>query len=144
MSFYLYLILIRYVTTPDGVLRAVTEGVYMSDLNELKGNGPRVLFTRQSPAVWDTLCTDGIYRVKKEYIEKKNDTISEFYLKLYEWYTREAGNYIHIPHDAKFPIWFSVSEELMLQPVENSIILKVEVPESEYLLCKSLVFLKVI
>ncbi len=106
----------------------------MSDLTELKGSGPRTLFTRQSPAVWDTLCRDGVYRVKKEHIRQKNDTISDFYLKLYEWYTKEAAHYIEIPKEAHYPIWFSVSEDLMLQPVEGSIILKVEVPESAYML----------
>ena len=44
-------------------------------------------WTRQHEAVWDELQKTGQYIVKKEYIEEKNDTISEFYLKLYEWYT---------------------------------------------------------
>ena len=42
-------------------------------------------WTRQHEAVWDELQKTGQYIVKKEYIEAKNDTISEFYLELYEW-----------------------------------------------------------
>ena len=47
-------------------------------------------WTRQHEAVWDELQKTGQYIVKKEYIEAKNDTISEFYLELYEWYTKAA------------------------------------------------------
>lgn len=46
-------------------------------------------WTRQHEAVWDELQKTGQYIVKKEYIEAKNDTISEFYLELYEWYTTQ-------------------------------------------------------
>ena len=72
-------------------------------------------WTRQHEAVWDELQKTGQYIVKKEYIEAKNDTISEFYLELYEWYTKAAGKYIDIPEDLKYPIWLSVSEDMMLQ-----------------------------
>ena len=47
-------------------------------------------WTRQHEAVWNELQKTGQYIVKKEFIEAKNDTISEFYLKLYEWYTKAA------------------------------------------------------
>ena len=73
-------------------------------------------WTRQHEAVWDELQKTGQYIVKKEYIEEKNDTISEFYLKLYEWYTKAARKYIDIPEVLKYPIWLSVSEDMMLQP----------------------------
>lgn len=92
-------------------------------------------WTRQHEAVWDELQKTGQYIVKKEYIEAKNDTISEFYLKLYEWYTKAARKYIDIPEDLKYPIWLSVSEDMMLQPTEHAIIFEVEIPESEYLIC---------
>ena len=92
-------------------------------------------WTRQHEAVWDELQKTGQYIVKKEYIEAKNDTISEFYLELYEWYTKAAGKYIDIPEDLKYPIWLSVSEDMMLQPTEYAIIFEVEIPEGEYLIC---------
>ena len=94
-------------------------------------------WTRQHEAVWDELQKTGQYIVKKEYIEEKNDTISEFYLKLYEWYTKAARKYIDIPEDLKYPVWLSVSEDMMLQPTEHAIIFEVEIPEGEYLTWKS-------
>ena len=92
-------------------------------------------WTRQHEAVWDELQKTGQYIVKKEYIEAKNDTISEFYLKLYEWYTKAARKYIDIPEVLKYPIWLSVSEDMILQPTEHAIIFEVEIPEGEYLIC---------
>ena len=85
-------------------------------------------WTRQHEAVWDELQKTGQYIVKKKYIEAKNDTISEFYLKLYEWYTKAARKYIDIPEDLKYPVWLSVSEDMMLQPTEHAIIFEVEIP----------------
>lgn len=95
------------------------------------------LWTRQVPQVWQTLAEEGIYRCKEEYIRQKNDTISDYYLELYRWYTREAGKYIAISEDTPYPIWLSVDEEMMLQPVENTVILKVEVPMDKVLLCNN-------
>lgn len=92
------------------------------------------LWTRQVPQVWEELETTGVYRVKEEYIRAKNDTISDFYLGLYRWYTNEARKYIDISKDLLYPIWLCVTEETMLQPVENSVILKVEVPKEKVLL----------
>ncbi len=93
----------------------------------------RVFWTRQAVQAAEELQNNGIYRVKKEYIEKKNDTIAEFYLKLYRWYTKEATRYMDIT--AEYPIWLSMSEENMLQPVEGTVIFELEIPQDQYLLC---------
>lgn len=93
----------------------------------------RVFWTRQSAAVEEELFNEGVYRVKKEYIEKKNDTIAEFYLRLYRWYTSEASKHMSI--SGEYPIWLSICEDNMLQPVEGTIILEVEIPSDSYLLC---------
>lgn len=93
------------------------------------------LWTRQVPEVWEELQTSGIYRVKEEYVRKKNETISEYYLELYRWYTNEARKFVDIPKELKYPVWLSVSEENMLQPVPDTIILEVEIPRDKVLLC---------
>ena len=96
---------------------------------------PTILWTRQVTEVAEELEKTGVYRVKKEYIEAKNDTIADYYLKLYRWFTREAGRYIQIPAGCEYPIWMSVDEASMLRPTEGTVTLKVEIPASEYLLC---------
>ena len=68
------------------------------------------LWTRQVPQVWEELETTGVYRVKEEYIRAKNDTISDFYLGLYRWYTNEARKYIEMSRELLYPIWLCVSE----------------------------------
>nr|WP_307999181.1 DUF3841 domain-containing protein [uncultured Merdimonas sp.] len=95
----------------------------------------RTLWTRQRPEVWEELKKSGVYRVKKEYIEEKNGSISEYYLELYRWYTKAAEKYITIPPGCEYPIWLSVSEDFMLQPVENTVIFRLDIPEGQYLIC---------
>lgn len=95
----------------------------------------KTMWTRQVPEVWEELRQSGIYRVKKEYIELKNDTMADYYLKLYDWYTKEARKYIEIPEELEYPIWLSLDASNMLQPVEDTVILEVEVPEGQYMIC---------
>jgi len=85
------------------------------------------LWTRQHKNVLDELEEHGVYRVKKEYILEKMDTISDYYLKLYEWYGRNASKKVAKPEGTIYPIWFSTSSEMMLQPVDNTVVLEIEV-----------------
>ena len=73
--------------------------------------GNVTVWTRQVPEVLKELMETGYYCVKEEYIRKKNDTIADYYLKLYRWYTTESRRYLSIPQDLQFPIWFSLSDE---------------------------------
>ncbi|MGL6199019.1 MAG: DUF3841 domain-containing protein [Lachnospiraceae bacterium] len=93
------------------------------------------LWTRQVPQVWEELQKNGVYTVKEAYIRKKNDTISDYYLELYEWFTKAAGKYLNIDPELKYPIWLSVDESVMLQPTEDTIILKVEIPREHVQIC---------
>ncbi|MFV0363010.1 MAG: DUF3841 domain-containing protein [Suipraeoptans sp.] len=92
------------------------------------------LWTRQVPEVLEELNASGVYTVKEEYIQKKNGDITSYYLDLYKWFTLEAKKYISIDDSLKYPVWLSVNQELMLQPVENSVILELEIPTSEILI----------
>lgn len=85
------------------------------------------LWTRQHKNVLNELEEHGVYRVKKEYILEKMDTISDYYLKLYEWYGRNASKKVAKPEGAIYPIWLSTSSEMMLQPVDNTVVLEIEV-----------------
>lgn len=92
-------------------------------------------WTRQVASVWATLQETGHYHVKKEYIEQKNGDLAEYYIKLYEWYTKAARRYIHISADFHYPIWMNVSENLMLQPAEDTVILRLDVPKDNFIIC---------
>ncbi|PWJ47503.1 DUF3841 domain-containing protein [Faecalicatena contorta] len=90
-------------------------------------------WTRQVPQVWEEIEQTGNYKVKEEYIRIKNDTIADFYLKLYEWYTQKSRAYVEIPEDARYPIWFSLSEDFRLQKVPGTVTMRVEIPEENVL-----------
>lgn len=105
------------------------------NLQEYKGERKFCFYTRQVSAMWESLRREGSYRVRREYIEEKNDTIADYYLKLYRWYTRMSRRYLSLPADAEYPIWLSINPDNMLQPVEGTVILRLEIPEEEFLLC---------
>ncbi len=85
------------------------------------------LWTRQHKDVLKELKNNGVYRAKKEYILQKMDTISDYYLNLYDWYVRHAEKIVPRPEGVEYPIWFSTSSDLMLQPTEGTVILELEV-----------------
>lgn len=90
-------------------------------------NRKLVLWTRQHKNVLNELEEKGVYRVKKEYIQEKMDTISDYYFKLYNWYVKRAEIIVPRPDGAIYPIWLSTSSELMLQPTKGTVILELEV-----------------
>ena len=91
------------------------------------------LWTRQVSEMLGEIKDYGVYKVKEEYIRKKNDTISDYYLKLYKWFTDEAKKYVDVK--GEYPIWLSVADEFRLRPVEDTVTLKLRVPSKEVLLC---------
>lgn len=105
------------------------------ELHKGEKEGTVLLWTRQVAQVWDELERTGEYTVKREYIEAKNGSITDYYAKLYEWFSREAGKRFPVPKGLYYPIWFSVDEELKLPAAEGTVALTLEIPESEVLVC---------
>ncbi|MBB6218596.1 hypothetical protein HNQ80_004770 [Anaerosolibacter carboniphilus] len=89
------------------------------------------LWTRQHENVLKELEQKGVYRIKKEYITQKLDTLSDYYLHVYDWYVKRAEKIVERPEGVEYPIWLSTSSELMLQPTEGTIVLALEV-EKKY------------
>ena len=85
-------------------------------------------WTRQVPAVAEELERTGRYVVREEYIRIKNDTIADYYLDMYRWYTKKARAYVDIPEANEYPIWFSLSEEFRLQQIPDTVVLQVDIP----------------
>lgn len=82
------------------------------------------LWTRQHENVVKELNYSGVYRVKKEFLLQKFDSISDYYLTIYNWYIERAEKIVERPKEAEFPIWLSISSELMLQPTQNNAIIE--------------------
>lgn len=85
------------------------------------------LWTRQHKNILNEIEKYGVYKVKKEYILEKMDTISDYYLSLYKWYGKNASKIVPKPEDVTYPIWLSTSHDMMLQPVDGTVVLEIEV-----------------
>lgn len=88
-----------------------------------------IVYTRQDKRVLHTLEETGSYFVREAYVREKNDSISDFYVALYEWFTKECRKYLDIPTEYRFPIWLSMHEEMRLRNTENTVCLKLEIPK---------------
>lgn len=91
----------------------------------------KTIWTRQNIKSLDDLKNNGVYRVKRQYIEEQYRDIAPFYIKLYKWFVYAANERVAAPQGVEFPIWCSVSYEGMLSPIENTIGYKLEVDSSQ-------------
>jgi len=95
------------------------------------------LWTRQNKKILDSF-ENGIYRCKEEYIEEKMENFSNYYKKLYKWYSRRAEKIVPKPDpDIKYPIWVSVDEDMQLRPNDDSVIFKLSIPENKVIITDS-------
>ena len=95
------------------------------------------IWTRQDKRVLKELEEEGVYRVKKEYITEKMDTISDYYIRLYDWYVKKAEKFVPRPEGVTYPVWVSLTSETMLQPTEDTVIFGLEVPKKYVIITDS-------
>ena len=88
-------------------------------------------YTRQRAEVLMELEKNGVYQVKEAHIREKNDSISEYYLDLYRWYTREAAKRVPLPARAEFPIWLFLRKEEKLPLIPGTVVLELEIPKDK-------------
>lgn len=69
----------------------------------------------------------GVFFVKRKYIEEKNEDLSEYFLSLYDWFVRSAARRVPQPEHKGYPIWCSISEDYMLRGVAGNVLLKLAV-----------------
>ena len=65
------------------------------------------LWTAQHNIVLETLEEEGVYHVKKEYIEEKYGDVAEIFLAAYNWFAHEMEKRIERPAGAEYPVWLS-------------------------------------
>jgi len=89
------------------------------------------VWTRQDKKILKSF-NDGIYRCKEDYINQKMENFSDYYKKLYQWYSKKAKAIVEKPDDSiKYPIWVSIDEDMQLQPNEDSVIIKLSIPKEK-------------
>ncbi|MFS8541395.1 MAG: DUF3841 domain-containing protein, partial [Tissierellales bacterium] len=97
----------------------------------LKDEHKVILWTRQDIRSLDDLEKNGVYRVKREYIENQYGDIAEHFIKLYKWFTEKASKMIPKPDGVEFPIWCSISYENMYRPTEDTVVYELEIDKSQ-------------
>jgi hypothetical protein len=94
-----------------------------------------IAITRQSPKVLETLDAGGIYTVKEEYVRAKYTTITGHYAPLYRMLTEFARKIIDIPNGTLYPVWLCPESVGSLPPAENTVMMRFNIPEGQYLIC---------
>jgi len=93
------------------------------------------VWTRQDKRVLEVLKTEGTYRCKSNYIDEKMENFSDYYKKLYQWYSHKAKEIVPKPDASiEYPVWVSIDEDLQLQHTEGTVILVMEVPAEQVLI----------
>ncbi|MBP2027316.1 hypothetical protein J2Z35_001110 [Acetoanaerobium pronyense] len=103
----------------------------MNPQNPLSKNGKAILWTRQHEHSLNDLKTDGVFRIKYNYLYENYHDITTYYTKLYKWFVAEASSMVPKPEKVEYPIWCSVSPENTLPAIEGTVVYELEIDESE-------------
>ena len=96
-----------------------------------------IFYTRQAPQVLEDLRNNGRYVVKEEYVREKYTTITGHYAPLYRRLTSYARGRVYIPDDALYPVWLSPEGTDAVPPDEDSVFLKLDIPDGFYILANN-------
>ncbi len=96
-----------------------------------------IFYTRQSPQVLEELRLTGRYIVREEYIREKYTTITDHYAPLYRRLTAYARGKVCMPEDALYPVWLSPEGTDPIPPDEDSVFLKLDIPDGYYILANN-------
>lgn len=96
-----------------------------------------IFYTRQSPKVLEELRTNGRYIVQEEYILNKYTTISNHYAPLYRRLTAYARGRVSIPEDAMYPVWLSPEGTDLIPESDDSVFLRLDIPEGHFILANN-------
>ena len=93
-----------------------------------------IFITRQDPQVLETLRETGSYTVREEYVRRKYTTITDHYAPLYRMLTSMARGKVDIPEGALYPVWLSPEGTDAIPPSDDSVFLRLDIPEGKYIL----------
>lgn len=96
-----------------------------------------IFYTRQSPKVPEILKRDEIYTVSEEYIRNKYTSITDHYARLYRQLTLIARDYIDIPEGLLYPVWLSPEGTELLPDADETVFMKLDIPEGKYILANN-------
>ena len=90
----------------------------------------KIFYTAQTQVVLDTIEKDGLYKVKKEFIDKKYGSVAPIMHQAYSWFSLKLEKDISKPSGCDYPIWlFKQAEYARVD--ESQTLLKLVVPVDE-------------
>lgn len=96
------------------------------------------LWTRQDEKILDILETEGIFQAKKRFVMEKYGDLFPLFDGIYSWLIFESDKIVKKPEGAEYPIWCSVSDEMMLRETKGTVILKLSVDKEKVVFFDSL------
>ena len=91
------------------------------------------LYTVQRGLVLDALARDGVYRVKRAYVDQKYGEAAWTFQTAYGFFCREAAKYLPPPEGAQSPVWLYADPQWTDAPADGAL-LRVEAPRERALL----------
>ena len=96
-------------------------------------DGSEMMYTAQADIVLDTLARDGVYYVKKSYVQQKYRETAWIFREAYDYFIRNASEMVAMPPEAESPIWL-YEDPLWALPEAGTHRLQLSVPREELLL----------
>lgn len=96
------------------------------------------LWTRQDEKILDILETEGIFQAKKRFVMEKYGDLFPLFDGIYSWLIFESDKIVKKPEGSEYPIWCSVSDEMMLRETKGTVILKLSVDKAKVVFFDSL------
>lgn len=96
-------------------------------------DGFKRMFTAQADRVLQTLARDGVYYVKKSYIQQKYQETAWIFREAYDFFVLHASERLNKPFEAESPVWL-FEDPIWAMPDHGTCRLQLEIPEKELLL----------
>lgn len=91
------------------------------------------IWTGQKNIVYETLKRDGVYHVKREYVQMKYKEAAKVFLTAYDWFVNHAQKHMARPDKAGYPVW-CWADPTYVEHYNGAVVFVLEVPKDEVLI----------
>jgi len=92
------------------------------------------VWTAQAKIVVDTIDSNGIYHVKRDFIQKKYNEISKLFFEPYDWFVRHAAQKIPPPPGAEYAVWVYCNPQMISNYGPGDYIIEASIPRDKVIL----------
>jgi len=102
------------------------------------------LWTAQAQIVLDTIEKNGVYMVKREFILQKYQSMSNLFLKPYDWFVSRASKIVPLPQGAQYAIWVYSDPNMISNYGPGDAIVEIEAPKEKVIMFDEGKWLKIL